>query len=355
MGGILAGKNFTDLVGIVRGKPSWNEGPPALNTSRSLQFKFGSDSAITPNGYQVPDILSTYAAATRTTLIPASSCPKGMRPYLTKLQLSVDGSFDWVGATSITVEDTQGDLLAYFPLNSLRHGASYLFPNCGQNFPLLVGPGANCITTTSYNAVTGVLTIGSAILGANLLVGTPVMVVDYAGTNASPVGQMCMVSANGTSTITLLRNDGSGLPPTISLDGSNATVAIPYWAMSAGGTAGFTISLTGTPLTANQLDNGYDIVVVKGAGLGGVRGIQTNTNAGVIVLANALNNTTGGTSLVQITTQPELNGALDGCVAQQWAAAQPNTGLQVVVNGSPSAGSPIRVYGEGYWADQLAS
>jgi hypothetical protein len=360
------------------GKFALNESSANRHLGEGLSVSFGTDSAVSNNTFPSPDILSTQTAATRTLLVAAGQCPPNFRPYLTRLDMSVDGSFDWAGNTSITIEDTFGDLLAYYPLVALRHGISQSFPSTGHSIPMLVGPGANCITTiSSYVASTGVITLGANVLVSGLLVGTPIQVVDYAaaGTLAfSPVGQMMMITANTASTITVAQNNAAaalGFPNPID---TNATLALPYWCLaSVADSTHLTLLATGTPFTANQFDNGYSVVGVQGASVGTVRTIQSNTNAGAIVLGSATNTAFNATtSLVQITNQPELFGSLDGCVGQKWRAAycpvatastipgQQSTplngaGIQAVMNGSPSAGSPIRFYGDVLYNDYQGS
>ncbi len=280
------------------------------------------------------DISSTPGT---TTLIPASACPRGMRPYLTRLDIDVQGNTPWAGGKNVIVQDTNSAPLVYLPTNALRAMSAYTFPDSDTEVPIVV-------TAVSYVASTGVVTLPGTSLIAGAYSSNCIATV-IGGTG---IGQSELIASNTATSITPARGATawpSGLDAT-------SVIAVWYWSVTTGGTATSSLANqmgSATPLpNSNGLDNGYNVIVVSGTSVGGNRPVASNSTS-QITFTTALNTATDATSLVHISNEQNLLGALDLCVGDKWPAAGVNTGIQVTVGASMSAGSNLRIYGEGYW------
>lgn len=284
-----------------------------------------------PSSSLVADL--TYNAASAVVLDSASGCPSGCLPYVQRTLISVNGPTSWASASSgipgVALEDTVGNPLAFFPIPSLISTAVVDFP-VGQ---AIWGYQA---TVSSYAAATGVMTFPASTFVNSSLVGVPAYVLS--GTGA---GQTFFISANTATTLT-----PSLGAFTTALD-STSVVVVCYWAATAG--AGTTITASnGNFPTSPALSSGYSVVIVAGTGVGQVRTITSNTATAITVATWDTN--PDNTSKFLITNAPKIRGAVDLSIAQQTASAALNSGVQLAIVGTMSAGSPIRAQWEGYYA-----
>lgn len=283
-----------------------------------------------PNGL-IPDLV--YNQTGPTTLIPDSKVPNGMRCYVTRADFDVQGASNWAGGTSMTLQDSQGGVICYLPVNSIRGYSNYIFPDSDTEIPLSLP-----LATPYYSvsAGTATLTFGSSSLISGSLVGSPVTVVKGTG-----VGQSALITANNANSLQC-----AAFP--VALD-ATSVVAIWYWAATAASST--TITASNANFTTNALDNGFNVVIVSGTGAGQVRPISANT-ATQITVAYAWNTTPDATSVFHLTNNGTLFGAIDCAVGDKWAATSPGAGLQVALNGTftGAGSSPIRAYVEGFFA-----
>jgi hypothetical protein len=185
--------------------------------------------------------------------------------------------------------------------------------------------------------------------------GTPFTVISGTGQ-----GQSGIVSSFTATTVTPV-NGATAFP--VALD-NTSVIAFWYWPVQAGTSSTvFTISTANTNASyaANSLDNGFNVIGVtlqSGGANGSVRPISANqiysASSGVpsITVAYAFNTNPAAADVVQITNNSELCGIVDMAVCDKWAASQTGKGIQFSLGsiGSWSAGSPLRIYMEGFFA-----
>jgi hypothetical protein len=325
------------------------------------QFSFCTGGS---NGY-LSDIAPSVSSTT--TLIDPRRCPRGMTPYLTRLDIDVQGAVNWsitsptTGIPTLSIQDTSGNPFVVAPFNALKGITELTFPDTETTIPLLLGantvtgPVGTPVTTATWAAATGLLTAGAAVFpnSQTCMVGTPVSIVDGTGKGQTALVQ---TSASNSTTVIALGTSAFPTPP-------DATSVFAIWWQPLAAytdTTHITLPNSGTPYTANAFDNGYQVLGVFGSGVGTARPILSNTNAGALVLTSALNTPMSATatlttlSMLQITTDNQLNGAIDLCIGDKCTSAAINTGLQCVVNGQGGTaplGSSVRLYGEGYWGN----
>jgi len=274
----------------------------------------------------VPDVL--YNQTSAVSLKAASGCPQSCRPYLTKLQWAVNGVTAWTTATSITVQDTSSGVgvVYYIPLVALQglaKGTSGVFE--------LTAPLTK--TMVSYVASTGVLTFGAGSFTTTRFANCLATIV--AGTGQ---GQSFLISANGTATVT------AATPLTVVPDN---TSVVAFWYNAA--TAGGATSITDAKASFPDLSGGYSVVIISGTGAGQVRRIASNTSTAITV-DQAWTTNPDNTSNFYVTTNPAGMGVIDQTSSLLGPACAVNTGLNIAVNGTAGAGSPVRFLGEGFWA-----
>lgn len=310
---------------------------PETTTQREYgNVRSGAQFAITTGdkyGF-IPDVV--YNQSSNVVLIPDADVPYGMRCHITSASFEVLGQTAWTGGTSVVLTDGTGAPQIFLPTTALVPLATYLFPDSDQSVPII-------ITASSYVASTGVVTFPSTSLVSTSYVNNAVATV-IAGTG---MGQSEIIASNTATTITPVRG-ASAWPQ--GLD-NTSVFAISYWAATAGSTTTITLANqegSATPLTVNALDNNYNAVVVAGTAVGGNRVILLNSTS-VVTVANAYNTAPAAGSLIHISNEPNLRGALDLSVGQQWNSMSANSGLQVAVNGTFTAGSNIRVSVQGYF------
>jgi len=303
----------------------------------------------------------TPGQATNVMLVPDDRVPLGCRCYVTRLDVGIQGSISWSctspsGVPYMSLVDSLGFPIAYLPFNAMRGASDYTFPDSAASAPLLLGESSNAcaygapIATFTYNSSTGVITASAAIFTASAMIGVPVTILDGTGK-----GQSAIVTANTTTTLTL------NLPFTNTVADHSSTakdtiLAVWYQPLAAyTDTTHVTLSnAAGTPFTANVLDNGYNLLGVYGASSGSVRSIIANTTAGACTLNAALNTAMNtSTTLVHVSNENNLFGAMDMGIGEKWAASSLNKGLQIAVNlqsGTSPLGSAARVFVEGFFA-----
>lgn len=291
------------------------------------------------------------------TLIPDYAVPAGMRCYVTRLDIDVQGYVNWSNTSptagsipALYVKGSDGMPIAVMPFTSLKGNAELSFPTPDVTVPLVLGPNTvngpvgTPVTTFTINAAQTIVTAAAACMVANIGVGGTIRVIDGTGKGCAAV-----ITACTTTTCTFSPAFATTLDAT-------SVVAIDYQTIkTATDTTHSTLqNAAGTPFTANAFDNGYNLVVVGGTGVGQVRPISASTTAGALTLAYAYNtNVDTTTSLVQITNNTELNGAVDCCVADKWATLTAAKGIVASVNnqaGTSPVGSSVRIYMEGFFA-----
>jgi hypothetical protein len=349
------GKLLPFVPVFVNGLPVLNEGSKNEGLGAAGYFAAGTGNSGTNPYFGVADV--TPGQSGNVTLIPDWAVPLGMRCYLTTVGIDVQGYVNWSCTSPTTgavpymaIQDSGGVPAVVCPFNSLKGGAELYFPGSDVSIPLVFGPNTvngpvgTPVTTFTYAASTGVVTVGAASFVANIGVGSPCRVIDGTGK-----GQSAFVTAVTDTTHFTVSPAFTGLDAT-------SVIAVDYQALA---TYTNTTTMTlfaggGTPFVANAFDNGYQLMGVNGAGAGTVRTILSSTTAGVLTLAQALNTAMNGTtSLVQVTNNNEFNGAVDCCVGDKWATLTANKGLVAAVNlqsGTSPVGSSVRVYCEGFFA-----
>jgi hypothetical protein len=280
----------------------------------------------------LPDIASTPGT---TVLMPASACPLNLRPYVTRCDIDVRGPTAWTGGASAMIQDTNSAPLLFLPANCLRGLSCYTFPDSDTEIPITA-------SVSSYVASTGVVTLGSSALISGAYSSNCVATV-IAGTG---IGQSELIASNTATTFTPAR--GAGAWPA-GLD-STSVVAVWYWAATGTPTT-TTVPFSNASFATNALDNGYNLISVSGNSVGAIRPISANTSTTpTVAYAYNSGDTPVAGDLIQISNESNLLGALDLCVGDKWAAAAPNTGIQVAVASGMSAGSSLRIYLEGFFA-----
>lgn len=308
-----------------------------FTVSNSGSFRGGNlDSAqfaICTGSSDVPDL--TYNGGP-VTLLADADIPAKCRCYVTRLDIAVNGPTAWSGGNYVALQDNASAPLAYLPTNALRSLAAYTMPDSDVSIPLLLGAGQ---TSTLASYASGVITLSTALYAGttydNKYVGLPITVVS--GTGA---GQSAIITANTGTTLTV--SPGFSVP----ID-ATSVLALWYWVASAG--AASSITLSGANFATNALDNGYNAVVVSGTSVGSVRPISANT-ATALTSAYAYNTTPAQFSVTHVNNEGNLNGVLDLAIGAHLPAATLGRGLQLVVAGTMTQGSPIRAYVEGYFA-----
>jgi len=347
----------------VNGLPVLNEGKDEFGNGLAGRFIASTGNPNTPV-FGVADVSPSQTS--NVTLIPQSAVPRNTRMYLTRVDVDSSGFVNWgvttptTGIPYVSIQDTAGAPLLHLPFYALRGGCSIAFPNSDVVAPLTLGPNTvngpigTPVTTWTYSATTNLVTAGASVFpaSATCMVGVPVSIIDGTGK-----GQTAIVQTSASNDATHIYLGSSAFP---TAPDSTSVLAV-WWVPLASYTSTTVMALpnSGTPYVANSLDNGYFLQCIYGSGVGTARLIASNTNAGAVTLATALNTALSATatlntlSMVTTANCPGLNGAIDMGVAGRPAAAGIGRGLQVVVNtqgGSSPVGSNIRVHVEGFWA-----
>lgn len=281
-------------------------------------------------------------------LIPDNAVPAGMRPYITRCDVDVQGVTAWsttspTGVPSATVQDGAGAPLLFLPFNALRGLAGYTFPDSDCEIP-------TTLAVASYAAASGVITFANAatpnsnLITGTALAGTPFTVVG--GTGLGQSGLIASYTGGNGSTLTPVT------PLPIPLD-TTSVVAVWYWQASGGSTT--TAAFSNAFFASNALDNGYNLVAVVSANSpGSVRPIISNTGTTpTIATGTPFQGAIAAGDVMHITNNGSLLGAMDLCVVDKWSSAGVGRGLQIAVNlagGTSPAGSNLRVAVEGYFA-----
>jgi hypothetical protein len=302
------------------------------SNSNPLAGGFQGVTGSTLLGTNIADVIYNQAAAVA--IEPAQGCPSNTLPYLQRLELSVNGNTAWASASAgvpgIGIEDTLGNPFAFFPLLALTPSSSKRFPT---NQTILSQNSA----VVSYVAATGVITFAANTFTTTTLAGVPAKVV--AGTG---IGQTFFIASNTGTTLT----PALGTFP-VALD-NTSVVAIYYYAASAATATTISCTKLAAWPTVVPLNNGFYVVIVAGTGIGQVRPVVSNTATAITVAT--WDTTPDTTSIFCVTDSPSLWGSVDLGIASQSAIAGLNQGVQAAVIGTMSAGSPVRLSYEGYWA-----
>jgi hypothetical protein len=336
------GGKQVELPGIpsfVNGLPVMPDGSRNYGLAKAAEFLSCTGNPNTPY-FGVTDVKA--AQTSNVVIIPASYVPAGMRCYVTRVDVDVQGNTAWscTSPTSlpyVTLQDDNGAPQIFLPFNCLRALAGYTFPDSDCEIPLTA-------TATSYAASTGVITLpASTLIGSSTaLKGTPFTVVGGTG-----IGQSGIINTYTATTITPV--GGASAFPT-ALD-NTSVIAIWYW-QATGSPTSTTVPISNASFTTNALDNGYSLVTVYGTSIGGSRPILSNTGT-TPTTAYAYNTAPVAGDMIHITNNPTLFGAMDLCTVDKWASAGLGKGLQVAVNtggGTSPVGSNLRVYVQGFFA-----
>jgi hypothetical protein len=306
-----------------------------LPSSGNFQLNLGAEQETVTggnNGYQ-SDI--TYNQSSALVTINAGRCPMNLRPVVDEVTISVNGGTAWAGGQGLYLSDTSGGApFAFWPTTALGALSKIALPQSEQHVPLL-------LTASSYNSGTGVITLPASSLINASLAGYPFYVVG--GTGAGQVAGI--ISANTATTITPVTAPNSLYGGATPLD-STSVIAVPYYISTSSGSA-TTIAASNGAFTSSALI-GYWVYIVGGTGAGQFRQITANTSTTLTVATWTTNPDT--TSVFIVTTNPGLQGSLDLCT-RQWPFGTINTGLQFQLQGTFSAGSPIRARTRSYWAN----
>lgn len=282
------------------------------------------------------NLLADVAYNQSSDLVLVPPCPANLRIKPFGLTLNMHGQTAWAGGTALTVKDTAGATLAYFPLLALQTPfASFDFPTSGS----ASYPKTAALATPYYDATTGVLTFASSTWITTTLANVPLTVV--AGTG---IGQTGIIASNTATTITMDQ------PFATALD-STSVVAVHYYIATAGGATSITAS--NAAWTSNQFtDGGWSVIIVAGTGAGQVRSITSNTTTALTVPTWTTNPDT--TSLFVITRSPELMGAVAPAFNGMWSnSCGKGAGIKVSLLGTftGTSSSPVRVAVTGYYGN----
>lgn len=339
----------------VNGLPTQYEGLNVPGTFSSATFLAGTGNSTNPVS-GIADVL--YTATTPTVLIPDSAVPSGMRCYVTRCDIDVQGNTPWANTgfnAYCMLSDTGSHPLVYVPRAALQWGLSeYELPQANIEVPLQV-------TVSSFAAATGVITVPAIFTAGAVAAGNPPMnntpFTVVAGTGQ---GQSAIISSFTATTVTPV---GGAAAFPVTLD-NTSVLAFWYWPVQVGGSATvISISALNTSNTfaANSLDNGFNLLGISyqsGAASGTVRPIlsnqvySANTSVPTITAAFAFNTNPSAYDVMQITNNTEMAGIVDMTVVDKWAASQTGKGIQFTTGpvGTWTAGSPLRIYVEGFFA-----
>lgn len=269
----------------------------------------------------------TYNQSANTSIKAIQSCPKNCRPYVTFAKWQINGATSWTSGNAVILQDSNGNPVYYIPLVALQG----LARGC-TGVPELASP--QTATVVSYVASTGVATFAAGTFTTTRFANTMATVIG--GTGA---GQSFIIASNTATTLTMVT------PTPIALD-NTSVVAVWYHAATAATGTTITDAKAAFPTTLD-LSNGYYVVIVSGTGAGQTRAITSNTATQLTVAT--WTTTPDNTSNFYVTNNPEGMGAIDQ-TSGMFNTLSTNAGLQVAVNGTMGAGSPIRFLVEGFWA-----
>ena len=318
---------------FVNGLPTQNEGTLKNSIPSAAQFIAGTGNASnTVSG--IADVTPTGGTVT---LIPDVAVPAGMRCYITRLDIDMQGATAWSGGTYITVQDSAGHPIVYIPKLALSWPlAEFSLPSPNLEVPIVA-------TAASFAAATGVITLPASTLAA----GTGLNNAPFTVVSGTGQGQSGIISSYTTTSITPV--GGSTAFP-VALD-NTSVIAVWYWQATGGSTT--TAAFSNAAFTGNTLDNGFNLLAITSvASQGSVRQIISNTSTTPTIATGTPFQGAGIASgdVLQITNNSELMGIVDMGIADKWASLQVGKGVQVALTGAWSTGSPLRVYIEGFFA-----
>jgi len=273
----------------------------------------------------------TYNQASDVTLIADTEIPTGKSLFIKRLTLKVLGGTAWTNGTAIEIKTSDGQIVAAFPLSSLKANASFQFPANKADIPITVTVTGGASTTTVVNLASTPFVAKAT----NTLVGQYVKCVS--GTAAN-IGQVRRITDHDTQSMTL----HAALPAAPA-----ASDTFEVYAHQGVATMNTTTVTANDALTSSAMIGKW-VNLIAGTGAGQARQVTANTNSAMTVgtLVTAGDTTTKFT----ITDVPDLSGAssfgnMGGCDAL--AAGK---GLIASVVGTMGAGSPVSLCIEGYMA-----
>lgn len=292
----------------------------------------------------VADILPAQTAPV--VLIPNGVIPSSMRWRILGWKISVRGNVGWSntspsGIPYLSVQGTDGSPAIHAPFTALEPFATYV-PTPGAVLPLLLGEaGGYCVATFTYSASAKTITASAAIFVASKLIGTPVQIVDGTGRSSTAI-----VTANTTTVLTLSQAFNVA-PADHASTAKDSVIGVFYQNVKTYTDTTHIVlpNAAGTPYTASLLDS-FFVGAVAGAGVGQVRRIIANDNAGSLTLDSALSvavDTT--TTAITLSRNPSTKGVID-MNFEMGAVLSLATGIQVAVanlSGTSPLGSSVRV------------
>lgn len=338
------------LPGVAFGRPAILDAPYGGAKNAVIPFWLETGTS------GLPDISVTQAADVA--LIPDSflaRCPTA-KIYVRGFKCDVHGAVNW-SSTSSTAGSVAGAKLIYstgqpivlLPYYALRGLAKYSLPQSELRIPELFGPATVNgpvgvpITTFTYVAATGVVTVGATSFVANYGIGGVARIADGTGR-----GQTAIITAVTATTFTVS-------PAFTGLD-ATSVIGVEYQSLAVTTDASNVTLFAGggTPYLAAPFDSGFYMQSVLGTGLGQPTQLASVTTAGAVVLQDALTTAfVAATTLAQITNAPLLRGVIDAMIGDEYASAPAGKGISMSVNhyaGTTPLGSNLRVRAEGFIA-----
>ena len=270
--------------------------------------------------YSVADMAYTNATLS---LIPDYAVPTGYRCYVSNFTLNVLANTAWTGGTWLSLQDGAGFPVAHVPLAALNAGAKINLSVSQLLFPYAP-------TVSSYAATTGVMTFASSTFVNLLMKDSPFQVI--AGTG---IGQTGIVKSNTTTTITPVTILGTALDNT-------SVVAFHYVPLTGATSTVLTNSHAAWPTTVDL--RGNFVVVLAGTGVGQTAQIVSNTATAITVAAMVT--TLDATSIIMITSNPELMGSVE--LGFNQACLTQSKGLQMVAGGTFTTAGTARIAVDGF-------
>lgn len=321
---------FNETPSKVGGQISLNLGTPDATQPMGALFYKCTDSAYSPNGSNIPDVL--FNQASDVTLLGVGDVSTSLRTVVSRFDYSVTGATAWTTGTSLNIKYSDGQILVGIPLVGLGANMRGSFPwGDVQYVP-------NTVTVTGGASTTTVVNLASTPFVAKAtcsLVGAYVM---CASGTAANVGRVRQITDHNTTSFTV----GDAFP---AAPAASDTFYV-YSHQAVATTNATTLTANDTLVTSTLV--GYYTYTVSGTGLGQGRQISANTGSALTVgtMATAPDTSTA----FMICNQPNANGVMDfGQIAGHRRFMVAGSTLVATLVGSFGAGSPVRLYIQGYY------
>lgn len=287
-----------------------------------------------------PDLAS--GSASNLILVYPGDIPSGMRCYVTNFAVTNNngtvGSVAWAGGIGIELIDDSGSVIVAVPLINLDGGDAIVFPFSET----IIGAPALTVNAASTALIVNFAAATFIAKATNSLVGAYVTCTAVAGAStAANLGQTRRITDHGTASLTF-----ATAWPVIPADNDTFTV----WSHQTKATTNAT-TVTAADVTALTTSTMIDqfITTLTGTGPDQTRRVTANTASAMTTgtFATAPDTTT----TFSLANSPVPQGSTDfGNVIGVLPAAGVGLGLQVAIVGAMSAGTPLRIRIQGFFA-----